>query len=60
MTDGGAAMTTNRWIREFPEAVTVCDTKGTILEMTGKAAEVFAGEGGDEPAHGFQRPEREV
>jgi transcriptional regulator with PAS, ATPase and Fis domain len=40
-------MMNNRWVREFPGAVTVCDTKGTILEMNEKAAEVFAEEGGE-------------
>ncbi len=40
-------MTKNRWVREFPGAVTVCDREGTILEMNGKAEEVFSAEGGD-------------
>ena len=34
------------WVREFAGAVTVCDTEGRILEMNGKAEEVFAADGG--------------
>jgi len=39
-------MNKNRWVEEFPGAVTVCDPEGTILEMNARAAEVFAAEGG--------------
>ena len=34
------------WKNELPVAITVCDTKGTILEMNKKSAESFAKEGG--------------
>jgi PAS domain-containing protein len=34
------------WIKELPVAITVCDQRGTILEMNDRAGEVFAGSGG--------------
>jgi transcriptional regulator with PAS, ATPase and Fis domain len=34
------------WVKGFPGSVTVCDAKGRILEMNGRAAEVFASDGG--------------
>jgi transcriptional regulator with PAS, ATPase and Fis domain len=34
------------WVKEFPAAVTVCNTEGVILEMNDKAAETFAEDGG--------------
>ena len=36
------------WKDELPVAITVCDIKGTILEMNKKSAESFAKEGGYE------------
>jgi len=36
----------SNWVKEFPAAVTVCDTKGIITEMNGKSADVFKDEGG--------------
>ena len=36
------------WKDELPVAITVCDTKGTILEMNKKSAESFSKEGGYE------------
>jgi len=36
----------HEWIKEFPAAITVCDTQGIILEMNDKAAATFAAEGG--------------
>jgi transcriptional regulator with PAS, ATPase and Fis domain len=36
----------NDWIKEFPGAVTVCDTEGRIVEMNGRSLEVFAVDGG--------------
>ena len=36
----------NAWIKEFPAAVTVCDSQGLILEMNDKAAKTFAKDGG--------------
>jgi len=34
------------WIKEFPAAVTVCDTAGIILDMNDRAAQVFQADGG--------------
>jgi hypothetical protein len=34
------------WIREFPAAITVCDTKGTILSMNEKSCNTFEKDGG--------------
>ncbi len=34
------------WFREFPGAITVCDTEGIILEMNDRAAEAFRDDGG--------------
>ena len=34
------------WVREFPAAITVCDSKGLILAMNEKACETFAQDGG--------------
>jgi transcriptional regulator with PAS, ATPase and Fis domain len=34
------------WIKEFPAAVTVCDTAGIILDMNDRAAAVFQADGG--------------
>ena len=39
-------MNEHEWIKEFPAAVTVCDTKGIILEMNDKAAKTFEKDGG--------------
>jgi transcriptional regulator with PAS, ATPase and Fis domain len=39
-------MDNNRWVREFPAAVTVCDAEGRIIEMNGRAVEAFADDGG--------------
>jgi transcriptional regulator with PAS, ATPase and Fis domain len=36
------------WIKQFPGAVTVCDCKGTIIDMNDKAAKTFESEGGYE------------
>jgi transcriptional regulator with PAS, ATPase and Fis domain len=36
----------SKWVREFPAAITVCDTDGIITEMNGKAADVFKDDGG--------------
>jgi transcriptional regulator with PAS, ATPase and Fis domain len=37
----------NSWVKEFPGAVTVCDTEGRIIEMNDAAVEAFAADGGD-------------
>lgn len=39
-------MADHAWVDEFPGAVTVCDTRGIILEMNEEAAQVFRDEGG--------------
>jgi transcriptional regulator with PAS, ATPase and Fis domain len=39
-------MSTLDWIKEFPAAITVCDTKGIILEMNDRSAAIFAKDGG--------------
>ena len=39
-------MTEHTWIKEFPAAITVCDTEGIILEMNDKAAKTFEKDGG--------------
>ena len=36
----------SKWVKEFPAAITVCDTGGIITEMNEKAAEVFKDDGG--------------
>jgi transcriptional regulator with PAS, ATPase and Fis domain len=38
----------NKWIKEFPAAVTVSDPEGIILEMNDKAAKSMAKDGGYE------------
>ena len=39
-------MANHLWIKEFPAAITVCDSKGIILEMNDRAAEGFQDQGG--------------
>lgn len=39
-------MTDYAWVKEFPNAITVCDLAGIILEMNDKAAQGFADQGG--------------
>ena len=39
-------MDRNSWVEDFPGAVTVCDEKGTIIEMNGRSALTFAEDGG--------------
>ena len=34
------------WIKEFPGAITVCDTRGTVLSMNDQAAAVYKEQGG--------------
>lgn len=34
------------WIKEFPAAITVCDTNGIILEMNDRAAKGYEKDGG--------------
>jgi transcriptional regulator with PAS, ATPase and Fis domain len=38
----------NKWIKEFPAAVTVSDPEGILLEMNDKAAKSMAKDGGYE------------
>ena len=35
-----------QWVKEFVGAVTVCDTKGIILEMNDRAVKMFRKQGG--------------
>jgi len=35
------------WVKEFPAAITVCDTSGVLLEMNVKSAANFREEGGE-------------
>jgi len=39
-------MNDGEWDKEFPGAVTVCDTEGKILRMNKRSIEVFAADGG--------------
>jgi transcriptional regulator with PAS, ATPase and Fis domain len=36
----------SNWIKEFPAAITVCDTNGIVTEMNEKSASVFENDGG--------------
>jgi transcriptional regulator with PAS, ATPase and Fis domain len=40
-------MKRHAWAKEFSAAVTVCDTKGRIIEMNSQAAKVFEKDGGE-------------
>lgn len=40
-------MTNHVWVKEFPAAITVCDSKGIIIEMNDRAAESFQDQGGE-------------
>ncbi|NMB82168.1 MAG: diguanylate cyclase [Ignavibacteria bacterium] len=35
-----------KWTKEFPAAITICDTEGKIIEMNNKSAEIFINDGG--------------
>ncbi len=35
------------WVKEFPGAITVCDSTGTIIELNDKAIEDFRDQGGE-------------
>jgi len=39
-------MSINDWVKEFPGAVTVCDTSGRIIAMNKRSIEAFAADGG--------------
>jgi len=39
-------MREHAWVKEFPGAVTVCDTEGRILEMNDRSLETFSADGG--------------
>ena len=39
-------MDQHSWIEEFPGAVTVCDEKGTVIEMNERSVQSFAEDGG--------------
>ncbi len=36
----------SKWIKEFPAAITICDTNGIITGMNEKSASVFENDGG--------------
>jgi transcriptional regulator with PAS, ATPase and Fis domain len=38
----------HNWVKSFPGAITVCDTKGNILEMNDESEMVFNEDGGRE------------
>jgi transcriptional regulator with PAS, ATPase and Fis domain len=40
-------MTAHSWVDEFPAAITVCDEKGTIIEMNALAIKAFEKDGGE-------------
>jgi hypothetical protein len=35
-----------RWVREFPAAITICDGEGVLLSMNEKAVSTFESDGG--------------
>lgn len=39
-------MTDHLWVKEIPAAITVCDSKGIILEMNDRAVRSFQDQGG--------------
>jgi transcriptional regulator with PAS, ATPase and Fis domain len=39
-------MENQNWVKEFPGAITVCDTSGKIVEMNDQAIKSFQDEGG--------------
>jgi hypothetical protein len=39
-------MNDERWVREFPAAITVCDAEGVLLAMNEKAVSTFEADGG--------------
>jgi len=39
--------TSNSWTREFPGAITVCDSTGIIIEMNKKSVENYQDDGGE-------------
>jgi transcriptional regulator with PAS, ATPase and Fis domain len=45
---GETGMNPNDWIKEFPGAITICDTEGIILEMNDASIQFYAKDGGKE------------
>jgi hypothetical protein len=39
-------MNNEQWVREFPAAITVCNTKGVVLGMNERALTTFEADGG--------------
>jgi len=39
-------MNDEQWVREFPAAITVCDTEGVLLAMNERAVTTFESDGG--------------
>ena len=40
-------MSDHPWVKNFPGAITVCDTQGIVLEMNDASLEVFRDDGGE-------------
>jgi hypothetical protein len=40
------SMNSDQWVREFPAAITVCDSKGVLLAMNERAISSFESHGG--------------
>jgi len=40
-------MKNERWVHEFPAAITVCDREGILIAMNAKAIATFASDGGE-------------
>lgn len=40
-------MNDTTWVKEFPAAITVCDTNGIILAMNEKSTDTFKDDGGE-------------
>ena len=45
---GSICMDTHNWIRDFPNAFTLCDLRGIVVEMNEKAAKAYRSYGGKE------------
>jgi transcriptional regulator with PAS, ATPase and Fis domain len=41
-------MQQNEWIKEFPAAITICDTNGKIIEMNDRSILTFNADGGSD------------
>lgn len=48
MIDTGVVKMDGQWVKDFPAAITVCDTNGIITEMNRKSRLMFEKDGGGE------------